>query len=136
MNNKLKHLEFIQNVIDRMARNSFMLKGWGVTIISALFALAASNTKISFVYLAYFPALIFWLLDGYFLAREKLFRKLYDKVRLLEEAAIDFSMDVSEFGNQSKSWCETIASKTLLIFHGGILLTIIIVMVVTLLSIQ
>lgn len=28
MEAKIKHLEFIENVIERMARNSFMLKGW------------------------------------------------------------------------------------------------------------
>lgn len=32
MDNKLKHLELIQGVINRMASNSFKLKGWAVTL--------------------------------------------------------------------------------------------------------
>jgi hypothetical protein len=35
----VKHLEFIQNAITRMATNSFWLKGWAVTLVAATFAL-------------------------------------------------------------------------------------------------
>jgi len=31
MENKIKHLEMLQNVIARMASNSFIIKGWSVT---------------------------------------------------------------------------------------------------------
>ncbi len=41
MEAKLKHLEMIQGVVNRMASNSFQLKGWSVVLVSALFALAA-----------------------------------------------------------------------------------------------
>jgi len=37
MEKKLKHLEMLQGVINRMANNSFLLKGWSVVLISALF---------------------------------------------------------------------------------------------------
>lgn len=36
----LKYLTFIQDVITRMNRNAFQLKGWCVTIIAGLSALA------------------------------------------------------------------------------------------------
>ena len=42
---KVEHLKLIQGVIDRMARNSFHLKGWSVALVSALFALAAADTN-------------------------------------------------------------------------------------------
>jgi len=32
-----KHLELIQAVITRMAGNSFLIRGWSVTLVSALF---------------------------------------------------------------------------------------------------
>ena len=35
MEKKIKHLEMIQAVIVRMGNNSFLLKGWSVTLISA-----------------------------------------------------------------------------------------------------
>ena len=131
MEAKLKHLEFIQGVINRMGYNSFLLKGWSVVLVSALFALAAAGTNQLFIYLAYFPALAFWILDGYFLWQERLFRKLYDKVRIMDEADIDFSMDTSCVEDQVKPWREVTISKTLKIFHGTIIGTIFIVMIAT-----
>ncbi len=69
---KLKHLELIQGVINRLATNSFQLKGWSVVLVSALFALAVPGSRAAFVYLAYIPAIVFWGLDGYFLCRSDL----------------------------------------------------------------
>ena len=83
-------------------------------------------------YLAYFPAIAFWCLDGYFLWQERLFRALYDHVRLLDENEIDFSMNVSEANVESVTWFDAFLSKTLFMFHGVILVAIIIVMFVAL----
>ena len=55
-----------------MASNSFQLKGWSVVLVSALFALAASNANTDFVYLALLPAVAFWILDGYFLQHDEI----------------------------------------------------------------
>jgi len=128
MADKIKHLEMIQGVINRMANNSFLLKGWSVLLVSGLFALAAKDSKIVFVYLAYFPSVAFWVLDGYFLHQERLFRKLYDKAREAVGSDSDFSMDTSLVSSQIDSWRDTIFSKTLFIFHGSIIATILIVM--------
>lgn len=64
----------IQAVVNRMSVNSFLLKGWSVVLISALFALAAGDSQALFVYIAYFPAIAFWMLDAYFLRQERLLR--------------------------------------------------------------
>lgn len=130
MESKLKHLEFVQGVISRMGNNSFLLKGWSIILVSGLFALAATGSNLMFVYLAYFPAIAFFILDGYFLWQERLFRRLYDHVRMLDVKDIDFSMDTSLFA-PAESWLSAIFSRTLLIFHGTIIITIIIVMVIT-----
>ena len=71
----------ILRIVDRLSTNSFLLKGWSVVLVSALFALAAKDAKVLFVYLCYFPAIAFWGLDGFFLWQERLYRQLYDKVR-------------------------------------------------------
>src|SRR5712692_9978631 len=97
MDSKLKHLEFVQSVVSRMAGNSFLLKGWSVTLAAALFALSAKDANPRLIAIAYYPILVFWLLDGYFLSQERLFRALYDKVRKTPESEIDFSMDTGEF---------------------------------------
>jgi hypothetical protein len=41
MDAQIAHLQMIQAVITRMGSNSFLLKGWSVTLVAALFALAA-----------------------------------------------------------------------------------------------
>lgn len=132
MANKQAHLEMIQGIVNRLSQDSFLLKGWSVVLVSALFALAATSSNQYFVYLAYFPAIAFWILDGYFLWQERLFRALYDKVRILNEDDIDFSMNTTEFRAKEDSWSNAIFSKTLLIFHGTIIGAIIIVMLITL----
>ena len=131
MENKIKHIELIQGVINRMTNNSFLLKGWSVILVSALFALSAKEANLHFIYIASFPATAFWILDGFFLWQERLYRKLYDKVRTQKEDQIDFSMDASEF-KKNVFWFNTCFTPTLLIFHGGILITILVVIIVVL----
>lgn len=120
---KLKHLEFVQQAINRMASNLFILKGWTVTLIAAMFALAAKESRDLYFLLAYFPTLMFWLLDGYFLAQERCFRSLYDHVRRLDEDAIDFSMDTQPFkaSPTRNKWSHALFSPTLLIYYGVLL---------------
>lgn len=130
MDRKLKHLDFIQGVINRMGQCSFLLKGWSVILVSGLFALAAKETNALFVYLAYLPAIAFWILDGYYLYQERLYRHLYERVREQQPDGIDFGMNASGFkGQGNATWPESILSKTMLLFHGILILTIVIVMV-------
>ncbi len=130
MENKVARLEMIQTVITRMAGNSFFIKGWSVTLVAALFALAAANTNELFVYLAYFPAFMFWALDAYFLRQERLFRKLYDSVRGAENERVDFSMNTKPFEKSVDGTWRVAWSYTLRLFHGTITATIIVVMLV------
>ena len=94
MEDKRKHLDFIQAVISRLANNTFLLKGWSVTLVAALFALAARDSQRQFLLVAYLPVVVFWALDAYYLSLERSFRSMYDLVRVLDESAIDYSMDV------------------------------------------
>lgn len=128
MERKLAHLEMIQTVLNRMATNSFHLKGWTVTLVAALFVLSAQHSSAVVVYLAYFPAMAFWVLDAFFLHQEKRFRALYDHVRQLPEAQIDFSMDTVVVSDQVHPWPDVIFSRTMLLFHGVVLVSIVIVL--------
>jgi hypothetical protein len=120
-----KHLEMIQAIVSRLAGNSFSIKGWSVTLVSALFALAAKDANVQYAAMALLPALCFWGLDGYYLRQERLFRKLYDKVR---QNHLDnppqlgqlFSMDTSEFGTLVPSWAKTLFSKSIFWLHAPI----------------
>lgn len=131
MENKRAHLEMIQGIVNRLSHNSFLLKGWSVVLVSAMLALAAKDARLLFVYLAYFPAIAFWGLDGYFLHQEKLFRKLYDHVRGLQEGQVDFSMNTEKVRGQVGSWVYITLSKTLVAFHGTIVMTVILVTILS-----
>jgi hypothetical protein len=124
--NKLKHLEFIQTVINRMSGNSFLLKGWSVTLVAALFALSAKDANNKYIVIAYLPVIIFWLIDAYFLSQERSFISLYNDCRVKDET--DFSMDAAKFRKGRNSWVRSFFSTTLLLFY---LSTIVVMVVVT-----
>ena len=131
MNNKIKHLEFIQGVINRLASDSFRMKGWCVVLVAALFILLAREGRIEFIAVALIPVLAFWGLDGYFLWQERLYRALYDHVRPLEEAEIDFSMDASPFRTgRPRTWPSATFSRTLLIFYGALAVAVCLALVI------
>lgn len=128
MNNsemKVAHLNMIQGIINRMANNSFLLKGWSITVISALFALATQNKENNFLYLSLLPCLMFWYLDAYFLRQERLYRQLYQYIASKTENKIDFSMNTKPFENNIDCLCKTCFSNTLLVFYGTIFVVII-----------
>ena len=80
-----KHLEFIESNISRMNKCSFQMKGWTLTIISALLAVYATEVSIkeentNLIYLCILPTSIFWVLDSYYLSKEKKFMALYKDV--------------------------------------------------------
>lgn len=118
MENKRKHLEFIQGVITRMAGNLFFLRGWTITLIAGLLALFMKGIDSEHIIYLLVLVFIFWILDGYFLSQERLFRALYNHVRKLEEEKIDFSMDTSEFKKYKENTSVySMFSPTLLIFY-------------------
>jgi hypothetical protein len=118
MENKLKHLEFIQGAINRMAGNLFFLRGWTITLITALLALFIKGNSPDYVFIIYFLIIIFWILDGYFLSQERLFRALYNHVRTLDEKNINFSMNTDEYKKDKKNrWLNAMFSCTLLVFY-------------------
>lgn len=112
---KIKHLELIQAIVNRMANSSFLIKGWCVTLVAAILALANKDMNRGFVVIVFVPILLFWFLDAYFLNQEKRFRDLYNEVRLKDEDKIDFSMNTE---NSFEKFVKTIFSATLIPFYG------------------
>ena len=133
MENKIKHLEMIQGVITRMANNSFLLKGWAVTLLAGIFVLAGRDMNGLYFLIAYVPIIAFWFLDSYYLLQEKLFRDLYDKVRKLSENEIDFTMDTrsGEQNHQFEKYKTCLLSKTELWFYLPLALVIAAVIIVS-----
>ena len=125
MDPKLKHLEFIQGVINRLASNSFQMKGWSVVLVAAILVLLAREGVLDAAPIALGPVLVFWGLDGYFLWQERLFRALYDHVRILDDDRIDFSMDITPCKiGYNRTWLGATLSRTLLFFYGALIVTV------------
>ena len=79
-----KEIDLLQSCITRMAQNSFMIKGWFVSIYAVILALLPEKVNMFLLCIALVAVnLIFWYLDGFFLRTEKVYRKIYDWV--LEE---------------------------------------------------
>jgi hypothetical protein len=106
----LEHLKMLQGIINRLAGNSFSIKGWSVTLVAAILAWAAGkdagSATIVFALAAMIPVLFFWGLDAYYLNLERQFRKLYEVI-LLEEKKPEnertiqrFSMSLQPIANQ------------------------------------
>jgi len=120
MEAKLKHLEFVQAAINRMANNSFLLKGWSVTLLGGLVAISLKEIDSRYVIVSFAVLIFFWLLDSYYLSYERSFVKLYDHVRLAESGNTDFSMDPKPF-RAGTSWWKSAFSTTIALFYGGLL---------------
>ena len=97
-------------------------------MVSAMFALATAKGEGApdqqLVLLAYFPALVFWVLDAFYLSQERQLRRLYDEVRARKEEEIDFSMDKRVYSSGRNTWLATCFSRTMWPFHSVILLAI------------
>lgn len=110
---KLKLMEMTQDIIKRMAHNSFMLKGWTVTLVSALFALSKIDANKSFFIIAYVPILVFWFLDSYYLQLERQFRVFYRTTVATEDTKVDYSMKLKQPSKDDKTkFFQSFFSKT------------------------
>lgn len=136
MENKVKHLEMIESVIDRMGHNSFQLKGWAVTLMSIVGALSAKGSDKRFMLLGLIPLIAFWFLDSYYLQLERKYRVMFEQVRTKDEADIDFDMNLkhvhySEEDLKKVCFCNCMISSTEVIFYLVIAIAFVAVMVVS-----
>jgi hypothetical protein len=130
----IKHLEFIQGVIGRLASDSFLMKGWALTISGAFFGFSAKDVDWRVALVGLMPLVVFWGLDGYFLSRERMFRALYDAVRKGDSNVELFSMDYIKFkrrGPASNGWRDSLWSHTVAWFYIPILIVGVVLVVVT-----
>ncbi len=126
MDNEVLHkeIDLIQNVISRMANNSFLLKGWMVAIIVGVSVLThdtlVTNDIKYFSLILVLPVLFFWYLDGFFLHKEKCYRKLYEWVVKNRHKTSKnlYSLDYTPFEGKVDSIPKIMFSKTLRVFYG------------------
>lgn len=129
---KIRYLEMIQEVISRMANNSFTLKGWAVTLVAGIFTLSGDAIVTNFWFL-FIPITIFWGLDAFYLSKERSYRALYKHVTGLSENQIDFNMDTKAFSgiSQNKLWNCLISPTELFFYLPLTALSAVIVFIIT-----
>lgn len=136
MEEKIRYLEMIQGIINRMASNSFMLKGWAVTLVSGMTVLIGEDSSMGYLLVILLPVIVFWGLDSYYLRQERLYRSLYEKARKMKEEEIDFSLaaDPEEFDSSKNYYCNCLFSKTESLFYGSLLIACIVLRIVICMS--
>lgn len=133
MENRIKHLELIQGVINRMSSNSFMLKGWAVTLVAGIFALSANGADKRFFVITYIPVLVFWFLDAYYLFQERLYRLLYNEVRQKADKDIDFDLRTEKYKtNTPLSYIKCLFSLTEFLYYFPLAIISTVIVIVSL----
>jgi len=120
----LKEIEIIENIISRMANNSFIIKGWTITLV-VISMLLSQDPKLRLFSIV--PCIFFWGLDAYFLWLEKLYRALYDWVIVNRLSTNTYLFDLNartRFSNQVGSIFKVMVSPSLLLFYLGLMILI------------
>lgn len=73
------YLNILEGIITRMATNSANSKTWCISLVSAILVVIADKNKPNYALIALVPIVLFCLLDSYYLALERSFRKIYEK---------------------------------------------------------
>lgn len=125
----------IEAIIERMAKNSFQLKGWSMTLISLVGAISAQGSDKRFILLAFIPILGFWILDSFYLQQERKYKQLYKNVAEQDESQIDFNLDADKATGTAEEmarlcFCKCLFSITELCFYPLIAVALIILVIV------
>ena len=113
----VEHLKMTQAIINRLANNCVLVKGWSMTIILAVMVLITKHEIQSPYFVPVFLILPIWILDGYFLRQERLFRQVYSEIRVQSDT--DFEMNPTKHRNKPKcSRLSAFFSLTLVIFYS------------------
>lgn len=76
-----KEIELIQSCVNRMAQNSFTIKGWLITLVSVILALLPESVDMKILCgVVVACTLCFWYLDAFYLRLEMLYRWKYEWV--------------------------------------------------------
>ncbi len=128
-----KEIDLIQSCINRMAGNSFLLKGWLVSVIAIIMTIGKDGTsKAVIITTAAIVTFSFWYLDAIFLRNERLYRAMYKWVlekRAKGDRELQYDLDPRRFNGEVDSVGKIMRSNTLKFFYGMVLLLIVLVTV-------
>lgn len=129
-----KELDLIQDVIKRMANNSFQVKAWLIGILTGLIAIKSDQlfggavatmtlgkgSVLGLNLLLLLPIFTFWYLDAFFLRTERLYIQIYNWVIKNRTTSTEHLYDLNprRFDGNVDSIYKIMLSKTLLPFYA------------------
>ncbi|MFB8386905.1 hypothetical protein ACFC3F_07175 [Microbacterium sp. NPDC055910] len=102
-----QHLDFIQTAVGRMSSASAVAKGWALTIATAAYGYAGTNSSTVVALLGMFAVLSFATVDARYFREERKYRLLFDAARL---GTVEiYEMNATRYcGTLARSECESI----------------------------
>lgn len=132
-----KHVELIQNSIDRMSSNCLNIKGWLIGLITAGFIFVSDEYSVCFMLSSLILIFGFAFLDAKYLQYERKFRELYKIVveDQNQEKVKDLEMNINnDFIKQNKKtrYINCLISPSIWIAYGVILTYNVILLIISL----
>lgn len=136
--NNTDYLNMIQGIINRMAGNSALMKGFAATVFAALLAVAKEEWY--YTGLSILPLLGFVILDVYYLRLEKKYRNLYALVAEGKVKNTNYTLDLrnkvfrpfQKEINANAGVCKTLFSVSIGLFYIWFLVVAIILTIIAL----
>jgi hypothetical protein len=122
----MKEAEIIQAIIKRESSESFLIKGWTVSLIVATLILQGQKMHIM---ISFIPLISFWFLDAHFLQTIRRYKVLYRWVIENRMKTDEYTFDINindRFGKAVSSRPVLMLSEKLVWFYGSLLVLTII----------
>lgn len=135
----LEEVKMLQDIIKRMASNSFFVKGWSITLVTVTLLIKVASEQFYAPLIALIPLFSFWVLDAFFLRQEQLFRKLHDWIIQNRKSKREgvreyFDFNTKSFSSEVGSITSLMFSVTLRWFYIPTLLIIVLFLTLNLIS--
>jgi hypothetical protein len=107
---RINELEMVQAIIARLAGYGAVIKNWCITVTTAACGFGVTQHKPTLILLAFFPIVIFSILDSQYLGLERRYRVVFDRLRGEDWATMPaFNLRAGagspmEFANVYGSW--------------------------------
>ena len=132
---RIEHLKIIQAVIERLGRNSFAIKAGALTAFAGLIAASLGIDQWLVSLAGIIPVVLLWSLDAFWIRYERLYRILYDEVRIGEAPSIGsnkyMSMTTNHLDTQVAGILKIMFARTLPLFYGPLVIVLLIISIVS-----
>lgn len=129
-----KEIDLVQSVINRMAHNSFLVKGWCLSVLAVSVPLSSHVKNGLPLFVLLLPISFFWYLDAYYLRLERAYRCFYAELRnkrLSNNWSDAYDLDCEKHLLSQQPVFRTMLSKSLSLFYGILLMSLIVVVLLT-----